>query len=266
MYSPLLRWIPPVFGLVLLVAGCTPPPPAPALAYQPAPAVSPTGEGESIITPTRDPAADSTVGISESAHTLTGVNLRLADLISIAHRTTEQPQRSIPLLSALRVVTAQPLPAERYDVRIFVPDGRAPQLRAALAKALADSFGLAVRREMRTTAVLLLVAPTGKLDVHPVVGPPAQPGYNRLALSGDDLSLLAEQLEECMQQPVVNETGLRSGYDLKLRRPVRDGQPQPIDVDAVRAALREQLGLDLTPALRSIEFLVVESAVQTSRP
>jgi uncharacterized protein (TIGR03435 family) len=244
------------FGIPLV--GCSEPQRAAAAPYQPsAPATQPAS-GEALIVPTRDPSAESTVQIAESAHTLTGVNLRLADVISVAYRTTEGARNSIPLLSALRVAASQPLPAQRYDVHIFVPRGKAPQLRAALARALGDSFALTVRREMRTTAVLVLVAPAGKLDPHPIVGPPAQPGYNRLTLTGDDPSLLAEQLEECMQQPVVNETGLRSGYDLKLRRPVRDGQPQPVDVDTVRTALREQLGLDLTPALRSIEFLVVE--------
>jgi uncharacterized protein (TIGR03435 family) len=250
----------PVGCLVLMVVGCSEPPRAPVAPYEaPVPATQPA-PGQALITPTRDPAAESVVHISEAAHTLTGVNLRLADIISVAYRTAEQPRHSIPLLSSLRVISARPLPTERYDVRIFVPSGKAPQLRATLAAALVDSFGLTVRREMRPTAVLALVAPTGKLDVHPIVGPPAQPGFDRLTLTGDDLSLLAEQLEECMQQPVVNETGLKSTYDLKLRRPVRDAQPQPIDVDTVRAALREQLGLDLTLALRSIEFLVVEKS------
>ena len=90
--------------------------------------------------------------------------------------------------------------------------------------------------------------------------PPAEPGFSRLTLTGDDLALLAEQLEESTQQPVANDTGLRGPYELRLRRPVRDGQPQPLPVDTARAALHEQLGLDLTPALRSIEFLVVEQA------
>jgi uncharacterized protein (TIGR03435 family) len=246
-------------SLLTLLAACSEPPPAPVAPFQPAPATQSTA-GQAFITPTRDPAAEATVHISDATHTLTGVNLRLADIISVAYRTAEEPRQSIPLLSSLRVIATQSLPNEHYDVRVSVPNGKTPQLRAELAKALRDSFGLAVRREMRPTAVLVLVAPTGKLDMHPIVGPPAQPGFARLTLTGDDLSLLAEQLEECMQQPVVNETGLKSAYDLKLRRPVRDSQPQPIEVDAVRAALREQLGLDLTPALRSIEFLVVEKA------
>ena len=153
-----------------------------------------------------------------------------------------------------------------YDVRISVPNGKAQQLRAALAANLERSFGLTVRREMRQAAVLALVAPAGKLDVHRIAELPPEPGTARLTLTGDDLSLLAEQLEDGMQQPVVNDTGLRVPYDLRLRGPVQDGQPQPVPAETARAALREQLGLDLTPALRSIEFLVVENVARTPRP
>jgi uncharacterized protein (TIGR03435 family) len=242
----------------LLVVGCKEPPAPPLAPYQPTTPATRPAPREALITPTRDPAAEATVHIAEAAHTLTGVNLRIEDLISVAYRTAERPRQSIPLLSALRVVAAQPLPTGRYDVRLLVPGGKALQLRAALAGALEHSFGLTVRREMRPTAVLVLASPTAKLDVHPVVGSPPQPGFARLTLTGDDLSLLAEQLEECMQQPVVNESGLKGAYDLKLVRRIRDGQAQPVDVEIARQALRAQLGLDLTPALRSIEFLIVE--------
>ena len=247
----------PAFMLAL-AAGCKELPAPPLAPYPPPTPATRPAPVEGAITPTRDPAAESTVHIAEAAHTLTGVNLRMEDIISVAYRTAEGPRQSIPLLSALRVVAAQPLPAGRYDVRVFVPDGKAAQLRAALAGAIEYSFGLTVRREMRPTAVLVLTTPTGRLDPHPVVGPPPQPGSARLSLTGDDLSLLAEQLEESLQQPVVNETGLKGAYDLKLVRSIRDGKAQPVDVETARKALREQLGLDLTPALRSIEFLVVE--------
>jgi uncharacterized protein (TIGR03435 family) len=246
-----------VCALVLAV-GCAEPPAPPLAPYQPATPATRPATIEALITPTRDPAAESTVHIDEAAHTLTGVNLRIEDIISVAYRTAEEPRRSIPLLSALRVVAAQPLPAGRYDARVFVPGGKAPQLRAALAGAVEHSFGLTVRREMRPTAVLVLTTPTGRLSPHPIVGPPPEPGLARLTLTGDDLSLLAEQLEECLQQPVVNETGLKGAYDLKLARPIHGGKPQPVDVESARKALHEQLGLNLTPALRSIEFLVVE--------
>ncbi len=242
----------------MLVAGCQEPPAPPLAPYQPVTPATRPAPVEGLITPTRDPAAEATVHIAEAAHSLTGVNLRIEDIISVAYRTTEGPRQSIPLLSALRVVAVQPLPMGQYDVRVFVPDGKAAQLRAALAGAIEYSFGLTVRRELRTTAVLALTAPTGRLDPHPLVGPPPQSGSSRLTLTGDDLSLLAEHLEECLQQPVVNETGLKGAYDLKLARPIRDGKSRPIDVDTVRKALREQLGLDLTPALRSIEFLIAE--------
>ncbi len=220
-----------IAGIGLLLAGCEAPGPVPApTPYQP-PAPAPAAANvEAAIVPTHNPAAESTVAIAESTHTLTGTNLRLADLISVAYRTPERAKESIPLLSALRVVSAQPLPADRYDVRISVPGGNAQQLRAALARNIERSFGFAARREMRQAAVLVLVAPGGKLDVHRIADPPAEPGFSRLTLTGDDLTLLAEQLEESTQQPVANDTGLRGPYELRLRWPLRDSQRQPLPV------------------------------------
>jgi uncharacterized protein (TIGR03435 family) len=250
-----------IAGLGLLLAGCETPGPTPTpTPYQP-PATAPAGaRGDVALTVARNPTAESTVALAESTHTLTGTNLRLADLISVAYRTPERAKQSIPLLSALRVVSDRPLPADRYDVRIFIPGGKAQQLLGALAGEVERTFGVTVRREMRQTAALVLVAPGGKLDVHRIADAPTEPGFSRLTLTGDDLVLLAEQLEESTQQPVVNDTGLRGPYELRLRWPQRDGRPQPLPVDAARTALREQLGLDFTPALRSIEFLVVEQA------
>ena len=253
-----LRAVPLCF--VLLLAACTDQPRV-AIAPQSAPTATtrPSLRSEAAITPTRDPAAESTVQIAESTHALAGVNLRMADLISVAYRTPEHAREVVPLLSALRVVSPEPLPTGRYDVRIVIPGAKAPDLRAALARLLADSFGLSVRRELRDSPVYVLANPADRLgNAAPRPTPPLQPDTVDLHLTGDDLALLAEQLEECMQRPIVNETGRRTPYDLHVRRPRREGRPQPIDPEIIRAALKDQLGLGLIPVRRQIEFLVVE--------
>ncbi len=264
-----LSWV-AVAGLVLL-GGCSEPPRA-APAPQPfSPPASPQPASEVAITPARDLAADTTVQILESECSLTGVNLRMTDLISFAYRTPEDQRTEMPLLSSLRVVSAQPLPAGRYDVRIVAPGSKAPQLRALLRKTVESSFGISVRKEMRDSAVLALVALSGRLKSNPAradvprnrsvdIQKQGRGGWVRTVVGGDDLSMLTEQLEEWLQQPVVNETKLQSPYTLSVQQSLVDGNAQPLNVEAARQALADQLGLDLIPGRRSIEFLVVEAS------
>ncbi len=260
-------------SLLLLIAACQPPPPPvtpqpPASAPAPPPPPSgPVSYPEVTLSPTINPAAETNVRISERTHTLSGVNLRLSDLISVACRTPETTQALVPLLSALRVVSARPLPTARYDVRVFVPNGNAAQLRAALREVIESTFGISIRKEQREANVLVLAAPTGSMretgaSSRPAILPGRQ--INRqgdstsLELTGDNLSLLTEQLEEALQEPVVNGTDIRGPYALFVQQPGRMGTGQPFDLQILQSALREQLGLDLVPARRSIEFLVVD--------
>lgn len=64
---------------------------------------------------------------------------------------------------------------------------------------------------------------------------------------------LVSVLENHLKPLVVDETGLREQYDYELRW-------DPSAPDALRRALREQLDLELTPAQRPVEMLMVESA------
>ena len=111
---------------------------------------------ETSLTPTRDPQAETTVQIVDRTHTLAGVNLRLADLISVAYRTPESPKSVMPLLSAVRVISPTPLAEQHYDVRIYLPRASAEQLRAELRRLLQERFGLTAHREPREADVLVL--------------------------------------------------------------------------------------------------------------
>jgi uncharacterized protein (TIGR03435 family) len=246
------------------------PAPAPAPAAAPSPALVPpepkrTVIGEVMIVPTSDPQSDAVVQISESTHTIWGVNLRMSDLISVAYRTPDSAHAQAPRLSSLRVVSREPLPAGRLDVRVMVPQGSAADLRAALRNNLSASFGYTVRREPRETNAYVLTAPRGQVMGIGATTAPPLPGPDRVVLSGDRLSLLAEQLEEWTREPVVDESGLKASYALELPRTLRNGQLVPVTVEAARTAVRQQLGLDLTPARRTIEYLIVEHTTPTQR-
>jgi uncharacterized protein (TIGR03435 family) len=257
----LARRIAPVAALLPLVTGCMNNTITPTKPYQPpgtaaAPAPVPT-RAEAAIYPSVDAAAETQVRISETTSTLTGTNLRLADLLSVAYRSTDEVGGAIPLMSELRVIGNAPLADKQYDVRIHVPGAKAARLRAELRQALQTSFGLSARTEMREAAVYVLTAPQGRLKEG--AGTPPPPDASRVTLTGTDLGLLTEQLEERLGQPVVNETGLNGAYAVRMPALYRAGT-QRLDPDATRAALLEQLGLDLVRGRRMIEFLVVEQA------
>jgi uncharacterized protein (TIGR03435 family) len=67
---------------------------------------------------------------------------------------------------------------------------------------------------------------------------------------------LTKQLERIFQMPVVNETGLTGSYNLDLRWKV-ETDPNA-NQEAVKQALVEQLGLELVPAHKPVEMLIVE--------
>jgi uncharacterized protein (TIGR03435 family) len=66
-----------------------------------------------------------------------------------------------------------------------------------------------------------------------------------------------------MQKPVLNETGLTNRYDVHLKwhmsKPELEGRAMP-DPEAIRAAVRNQLGLDLFLERRSVPVVIVEKA------
>ncbi len=251
---------------LLLCGGCGGPT-ADVVAPRPAPARPvPARQAQAIelparvtITPADNPGAETRVTISESSDTLVGTNLRFVDLVSLAYRTPEQSDGVIPLMSAVRVESSEPLPTGRYDVFARAPGASAGQLRAALRLTLERKYGIRVRREQRSVPVLALVAPQGRIIPPRTVGDaPVPPDTGYLTFSGTDLSLLAEQLEERLEQPVVDETHLRAEYRLRVVHPGFNVL-RPASVEGTRAAVREQLGLDLKPAERVIEVFIVES-------
>jgi uncharacterized protein (TIGR03435 family) len=70
------------------------------------------------------------------------------------------------------------------------------------------------------------------------------------------MSAVASALESMLNEPVFDETGLTNYYDVTLKwaRPSPD-KPNPENL--VRA-VREQLGLDLVPAVRPVEMVRIE--------
>jgi uncharacterized protein (TIGR03435 family) len=72
-------------------------------------------------------------------------------------------------------------------------------------------------------------------------------GMTEFSHSMDDFRRV---LEDGLKHPVVDETNLVGDFELKI-----EGDPQT--TDEFLAMLRDQLGLAVTPARRSIEMIVV---------
>jgi len=131
-----------------------------------------------------------------------------------------------------------------------------------LRQAIEATFDLACRRETRDMDVFVLTATSAKAEhLTPTVstsGSSSSAGPGRIHAINVSLSSLAWSLEGKLRQPVVDETGLTNHYDLELLWDSNEGEsPGPPLFGRI---IREQLGLQLTPARRSIEVLVVDSS------
>jgi uncharacterized protein (TIGR03435 family) len=65
-------------------------------------------------------------------------------------------------------------------------------------------------------------------------------------------------LELYLGTPVVDRTGLAGGFDMDVKW--NDTDKANRNVDGLKQALLDQLGLELVPARETIEMLVVERA------
>ena len=80
-------------------------------------------------------------------------------------------------------------------------------------------------------------------------------GAQEITINNQEFSGFAASLEGRFGKPVINETDLNGRYDIHLQW---KSQPGESDNEGFKQALLDQLGLELVPATRPIEKLVVE--------
>ena len=154
-----------------------------------------------------------------------------------------------------RIILPPNAPKGRFDLLVTLADHPAEALREQIRK----QFGYVAHHETRDTDVLILKVAT-----------PGAPGLTAntahtaytinwrnggLAITNFTMSDVAYSLAVGNYNiPVIDETDLTGSYDFDLHWNGRaNNQNQEIE-----HALKEQLGLELVPARRSIEMLVVE--------
>jgi len=174
-----------------------------------------------------------------------GISAGIIDMLEAAYATQA------------RMVIATELPQERYDFIANLPNGTAPALQAEIKR----RFGLVGRLETVKTNVLVL---TVKHSNAPGLKPNRTGGHNNNQQFGEfscvnqPISALTYFLELYLGTPVVDRTGLAGGFDMDVKW--HDTDKANRNVDGLKQALLDQLGLELVPAHEPVEILVVEKA------
>jgi uncharacterized protein (TIGR03435 family) len=173
------------------------------------------------------------------------------------------------------------LGAESYDIEAKPPAG-SPWLqgqrgmdeqRARIRALLADRCQLKVHREARMSPVYALtVAKTG-LKMQEAKGAGASAKSKGAILPW---SLFVVELSQRLDRPIVDQTGLKGAWYVKLEYASDDGKPAAIGVridpdsetgqqwPSIFTALREQLGLQAESAKGPVDRVVIDSVERPS--
>jgi uncharacterized protein (TIGR03435 family) len=150
-----------------------------------------------------------------------------------------------------------------YQIQAKAADGApAPQIRLMLRSLLADRFKLKVRRETRTQAgYILAVDKNGPKIGNPRTDVPEDSkGTVQIGMGiwarASTLDNVATGLAYMLEQPVVDETGIKGHYDFRVQ--FDDGS----DAAAVASAMTalHEVGLKLESRKVPVEMVVIESA------
>ena len=189
-----------------------------------------------------------------------GIAQPLGEIIQVAYQKDK-----------LRTVIVADLPAGKYDFFAKLVGPREPHKNipvnanwsVELQNEIKRKFGITGRLEKRATEVMALKPSSNGIQgfkiSHTMPNGRAmtdEPGNS--AFFEQPVSTLIGILEHNFQIPVVDQTGLTEAYDYALKWNEAD-RKHP-NLDGLKQALRDQLGLELVPTNMPIEMLVVQKA------
>jgi len=148
------------------------------------------------------------------------------------------------------------LPSDPLYVKVRLPEDDSEQLLPLLQQALEMTFDYTARFVERETDVWLL-KDTGRrgaqmTEADGTGGSKASWSGGYLSVTNNTVAGFARILQESVDRPVIDETGLDGRYDMTLMWEVDD------DHTAIRKALKEQLGLEFVADVRPVRLLVIE--------
>jgi uncharacterized protein (TIGR03435 family) len=151
-----------------------------------------------------------------------------------------------------RLIVNVPIPEGKYDFITTYP--RMDDNLKALQEEIKRTFGLTIQREVIETNVLILTVKSpnaaGFKHNNGSFFNQVEPGS--YSIHSATLYTVVADSEVSLGTVIIDETGLKGKFDIDLKW---DSTP-----DGLKQALRDHLGLELTPARRSIAFIVVEKA------
>ncbi len=157
--------------------------------------------------------------------------------------------------------------SDRYDVTAKASAVDAEQsVTPMIQSLLADRFQLKLHEETREMARYALVVDRGGPKLHPdTKGGGSTWSYKQGYLTGKHVSMemfAIDLLQKALERPVVDETGIPGAFDVDLKWAAEETPPGSGSDSAgpsIFTAIREQLGLRLSPGRGSVEVIVIES-------
>jgi uncharacterized protein (TIGR03435 family) len=166
--------------------------------------------------------------------------------------------------------------SERYDL-VAKADGdvgRMDQIRPLIQKLLADRFQLTIHRDTKELPIYALVVGKNgpKLKESAANNPGPQIRVNRGLIDGQGMGMdmLANQLSVPLGRTVLDKTGLKGQYDIKLEFTPEDGPghgpgdgpeaapPPDTAGPSIFTALQEQLGLKLETSKGPVQIIIID--------
>jgi uncharacterized protein (TIGR03435 family) len=163
-------------------------------------------------------------------------------------------------INPVRILTNSAMPEGKFDFVVKTPNQTEDSAHKWLRQAVETAFGLRSKRETRDMSVYILSAPKPDDPRLPVTvstgGSSGRFGPGGMQAVNQGIGSLAWYLETKLGKPVLDETALTNHYDFELKwKEQPDEKPS---ADTIVNAVREQLGLELTPATSPVEVVVVE--------
>jgi len=158
-----------------------------------------------------------------------------------------------------------------YDIVAKAPaDTPREQLQLMLQGLLTERFKLVMHHEQRQASYLALVEGKKGLKIEKVdeemivLGSTNRPGH--IESKGAYLSAVATLLSRFMRQPVLDMTGLKGRYAIKLEwtpdlvDPLKETEAPGATAPTIFTAVQQQLGLKLEARKGMLDVIVIDSA------
>jgi uncharacterized protein (TIGR03435 family) len=195
------------------------------------------------------------IKVSPDGVTMRGVNFRTC--VRWAFNTTE-----------MQVTGPEWIDQQRYDIVAKASGGASEdQMRRMMQTLLAERFKLVSHRASKETQTWVLTEAKGgfKLKESTTQGEASlQPDLQKMqfGMERTAISDLVDLLTTILRAPVLDETGLKGRYDVKIdvSKYISDGNEPGDMLSTVLRGIQQEFGLKLESKKMPLEFVAIDSA------